>query len=269
MENQTPFNRELIIPIAIGGISIIGILGALLLGRSLGSPPQVPMTPSATPFEFIFLGTEPAITTPLAEGSEIATLPEGEFESTLSLLPPTAASVPPPLILTQPITTGGAPTFVFLTGTAGSLPTVSFGTATATAGTAAAPNTYDDNDPRFVYTGNWTSETNVPGAYQGTLHISTTLGDIVTFTFTGSELRLFYQAGPSLGSIAITIDNAGPPPFSQAESETQIREWFYQLDTAGTHSIVIQHFSGGSVNIDSIYVPGPTPTPTPTSTLTQ
>jgi hypothetical protein len=269
MENKPPFNRDLVIPIAIGGISIIGILVALLIGRSLSSPPQVPMTASATPFEFIFLGTEPAITTPLVEGSEIATLPEDSFQSTSVVLPPTSASAPPPLILTQPNTTGGAPTLVFLTSTAGGLPTVSDRTATATSGTAAPASTYDDNDPRFVYTGNWTSQSNVAEAYQGTLHISNTLGDTVTFTFTGSELHLFYQAGPSLGSVAITIDNAGPPPFSQAESETQIREWFYQLDTAGTHSIVLQHFSGGSVNIDSIFVPGPTPTPTRTATSTQ
>jgi hypothetical protein len=100
------------------------------------------------------------------------------------------------------------------------------------------------------------------------LHISNTIGDTVTFTFTGNEIHFFYQAGPSLGMVAITIDGAGPPPFSQAQDQTQIKEWVYDLDDAGTHSIVIQHFSGGSMNVDSIRVPSPTPTPTRTLTPT-
>jgi hypothetical protein len=140
---------------------------------------------------------------------------------------------------------------------------------TATLSTPAVADTYDDTNPRFAYTGTWISQTNVPGAYQGTLHISSTIGDTVTFTFTGNEIHLSYQAGPSLGSLAITIDGAGPPPFSQAQDETQIKEWSYDLDSGGTHSIVIQHFSGGSINIDSLRVPGPTPTPTRTFTPTQ
>jgi hypothetical protein len=140
------------------------------------------------------------------------------------------------------------------------------GLPTATVGTAAASNTYDDTNPLLAYTGNWVSQANVTGAYQGTLHISNTIDNTVTFSFTGQEIHLFYQAGPSLGTISITIDSLGPPPFSQAQSVTQIKEWVYQSDTAGTHTIEIRHVSGGSVNIDSLTVPGPTPTPTRTPT---
>lgn len=254
MDNPPSFNRDLIIPIIIGGISVIGIIVALLIGRSLSSPPEVPMTPSATPFEFIFLGTEPAITTPLVEGSEIATLPEDPFGPN----PVTSPSAP------TPNRTNTVTAVVLRTNTpgGGALPT-------ATLSTAAASDTYDDTNSRFAYTGNWVSQTNVSGAYQGTLHVSNTIGDTVTFSFTGDEIHLFYQAGLSLGNIVITIDGAGPPPFSQAQNETQIKEWVYELDTAGTHSIVIQHFSGGSVNIDSLRIPAPTPTPGPTPTPTQ
>lgn len=266
MDNQPSFNRDLIIPIIIGGISVIGIIVALLIGRSLSSPPEVPMTPSPTPFEFIFLGTEPAITTPLVEGSEIATLPEDPFGETPVFTSPT------PDIFSQPNRTTTVTAIVLRTNTpgGGGLPTsTSGGAPTATLSTATASDIYDDTNPRFAYTGNWISQTNVPGAYQGTLHISNAIGDTVTFTFTGNEIHLFYEAGPSLGSLAITIDGAGPPPFSQAQSETQIKEWVYELDSAGTHSIVIQHFSGGSINIDSLRVPGPTPTPSRTFTPTQ
>lgn len=272
MDNQPSFNRDLIIPIIIGGISVIGIIVALLIGRSLSSPPPVPMTPSPTPFEFIFLGTEPAITTPLVEGSEIATLPEDPFGETPVSTPPGSPSAPTPNILPQPNQTTTVTAIALRTNTpgGGGLPTsTSGGGPTATLGTATASDTYDDTNPRFAYTGTWVSQTNVAGAYQNTLHISSTIGDTVTFTFTGNEIHLFYQAGPSLGTVAITIDGAGPPPFSQAQDQTQIKEWVYELDDAGTHSIVIQHFSGGSINIDSIRVPGPTPTPTRTFTPTQ
>lgn len=281
MDNQPSFNRDLIIPIILGGISIIGLMVALLIGRSLGSPPEVPMTPSPTPFEFIFLGTEPAISTPLVEGSEIAegpeipTVPEDPLGEPPVFNPPTSPSAPTPNILSQPNRTTTVTALALRTNTpgGGSLPPNSGGpptaTFTATLSTPSAADTYDDTNPRLAYTGTWVSQTGVTGAYQGTLHISNSIGDTVTFTFTGNEIHLFYQAGPSLGTVAITIDGAGPPPFSQAQDQTQIKEWSYELDSAGTHSIVVQHFSGGSINIDSLRVPGPTPTPTRTFTPTQ
>lgn len=266
MENKPSFNRDLIIPIAVGGISIVGILAVLIIGRALNSAAQVPMTPSETPFEYIYLGTEPAITTPLVEGSEISTLPEDSIESTPVFAPPTlgvGSSVTPPF-LPSLVVTNNAPPLILRTSTAGGLPT-----ATRTQSTASVPYSYDDTSPQLAYTGNWVSQTNVSGAYQGTLHVSNTIGDTVSFTFTGREIHLFYQAGPSLGTIAITIDNVGPPPLTQAQNETEIKEWEYNLDTSGTHSIVIQHFGGGSINIDSLSAPGGTITPTVTFTPTQ
>jgi len=131
-------------------------------------------------------------------------------------------------------------------------------------------NTYDDTDSRLAYSSGWVSQTGVSGAYQGTLHISNANGNNVTFTFTGQEIHLFYQAGPSLGSITITVDGLGGPAISQAQSQTQIKEWQPDnLLTVGTHSIIIAHSAGGSINIDSLVVPGPTATPTRTPTPNQ
>jgi hypothetical protein len=111
------------------------------------------------------------------------------------------------------------------------------------------------------------SQTGVSGAYQGTLHISNANGNKLTFSFTGQEIHLFYQAGPSLGSMTITIDNLGPPAISQAQNQTQIKEWTPDnLLTAETHVMVVTHSGGGSINIDSLVVPAPTATPTRTPT---
>lgn len=268
MDNQPAIDRSLLFPIFIAGFSVVGIIVVLLIGRALNSPPDVPVTPSATRFQFLFLGTEPAITTPLVEESEVVTTADGVTteEPTeepgvitpglASLTSPSISTVSTPLILTPPI--GGTQP----TGTA-----IRLGTATATLSSPVAANTYDDTDSRLAYSGSWIPRTNVSGAYQSTLHISETAGNSVTFTFTGQEIQLFYQAGASLGMITITFDDDTLAiPFTQTQSNGV---WVHTLETAGTHTITIRHTSGGSVNIDRLVIPAATPTPTRSPTPTQ
>ena len=264
MDNKPSIDRDLLLPIAIGGFSVVGIIVVLLIGSARNLPAEVPATPSATPFQYVYLGTEPAITTPLLEtplleGSEMAGPTDALLiDGTQAFVTPARSSVAPPIILVTSTTSNGA----VRTSTPSRLPT-------STSGTASVSNTYDDTDSRLLYTGTWVSQASVSGAHQGTLHVSTGIGDSVTFTFTGSEIHLFYQAGPSLGAVTITIDGLGGPPLSQAQDETQIKEWVSDQLSSGTHSIVVAHFGGGSINIDSLLVPVPTPTPTRTPTTTQ
>lgn len=269
MDNQSTFDRSLLIPISIGGFSVIGIIVVLLIGRSLNSPPEVPVTPSQTHFQYLFLGTEPAITTPLGDGSETpltgepveeepgafptSSLPTADFATPTRPTAGTPNILPPPGAVGTP--TGGLPR----TGT----PTRQ---VTATLSTPVAANTYDDTDSRFNYVGNWFAQTNVSGAYQNTLHVSDTAGDSVTFQFTGQEIQLYYQAGASLGIITITFD-ADPLGIPITQSQTS-GVWTYTLSTAGSHTVTITHTGGGSVNIDKLVIPGPTVTPSRTPTPT-
>src|SRR6266545_7857379 len=278
MDNQPTLDRGILLPILLGGFSIIGIIIVLFIGRSLNSPPPVSASPSATAFQYIYLGTEPAITTPLTEESGIPFPTEAPVEATPSaffsptsatssgsLASPASPSVSTPIILTQPNTTRTSTSVVLRTNTP-----IGAATSTATLSTPVSANTYDDTDSRLAYSSGWVSQTGVSGAYQGTLHISNANGNNVTFTFTGQEIHLFYQAGPSLGSITITVDGLGGPAISQAQSQTQIKEWQPDnLLAVGTHSIIIAHSAGGSINIDSLVVPGPTATPTRTPTPNQ
>src|SRR5512134_1689740 len=71
MNNRHAVDRELLIPIVIGGLSVVGIAVVLLIGRALNSPAEIAATASATPFQYVYLGTEPAITTLVVEGSEL------------------------------------------------------------------------------------------------------------------------------------------------------------------------------------------------------
>lgn len=273
MDNQPPpINRDMLIPILIGGFSLIGIIAVLLIARSLSSPAEVVPTPSETAVAYIFLGTEPAITTPLVEGSELAPtddiLAPGDAPA---LSTPTRSAASTPIILTQLNVTNTPAGLVSRTNTPNRP------TATAVSGTF----TYDDTDQRLIYTGAWMGDPNISEAYQGTLHISTGLGDSVTFAFTGQRIHMFYQAGPSLGTISITIDGNQPILLNQTQAQTEIKEWISDTLPSGTHSILVQHFSGGSVNIDSFVVPAATtatptvpvlgpaiPTATPTATPT-
>jgi hypothetical protein len=267
MDNQPTFDRGILLPIIFGGFSIIGIIVVLLVGRSLNSPPPVSASPSATQFQYIYLGTEPAITTPLTEESVIPLPTAAPVEQTVEVTPnlasPTLAGVPTLIILTKPNTTSTATGIVLRTNTPS--PPAS---TTATLSTPLAADTYDDTDTRLAYSSGWTNQTGVSDAYQGTLHISNANGNSVTFTFTSLEIYLYYQAGPSLGSMTITIDGLGGPAVSQAQSQTQIKDWYSGLLSAGTHSIVITHSGGGSINIDKLVVPVPTVTPTRTPTAT-
>jgi hypothetical protein len=268
MDNQPGIDRSLLFPILIAGFSVVGIIVVLLIGRALNSPPDVPVTPSATRFQFLFLGTEPAITTPTLEGSEVVTTGEPTEETGVitpvfvSPTSPSGSTVSTPVILTPPTS--------IQTLAGGTQPTdtpIRLGTATATLSSPVAANTYDDTDSRLAYSGNWVPRTNVSGAYQGTLHVSETVGNLVTFTFTGQDIQLFYQPGESLGMITITFDNdALAIPFTQTQSNGV---WAYTLETAGTHTITIRHTSGGSVNIDKLVIPAATPTPTRSPTPTQ
>jgi hypothetical protein len=267
MDNRPSIDRELLVPILIGAFSILGIGVVLIVGRALNAPAEVAATPSATPFQYVYLGTEPAISTPLLEGSLIppppaATSEDGPLlgETPESMTPTRSGSVSTPLVLPSLSVTNTSPGTALRTNTPNRTPTPTVNS------TAAASNTYDDADFRLFYTGNWVSQTNVSGAHQGTLHVSDTTGNLVSFTFTGQEIQLYYQPGTSLGTVTVTFDNETLAiPVNQSQGNGV---WVYALDTAGSHTAIITHTGGGSVNIDKLVIPAPTATPTRTPTAT-
>ena len=276
MDNQPPINRELVIPILIGGFSIIGIVVVLVIGRSLSAPAQVATTPSATPFEYIYLGTEPAISTPFVDSSElppveetlIDTTPEEPLpgfptptrSSSSSLSTPTrSSSVSTPLVLPTLNGTNTTPGIALRTNTPNVFPT-------STLSTPVAANTYDDTDARLTYSPGWLTQSGLSGVHQSTLHVSDAVGNFVTFTFTGQEIQLYFQTGPSLGTLTITFDNETLG--TQLNQGTDDGVETYTLTTGGAHTVTIRHTAGGSVNLDKFIIPAATPTPGPTPTPT-
>ena len=267
MDNQPSFDRGLVIPALIGIFSVIGIISVLLLNRYVTSRAIAPMTETATPFKYIFLGTEPAIST---EVLPTEVLP-GESAITPTRNEPSVPTTEGPVILITPTHSNATATAATLNSGNTVVPTLT-GAAnitpspTSASGPPLNPGTYDDVDFRLVYSGSWDT-TNVGGT---TLHTSSTLGNSVTFRFIGQEVRILYQSGASLGVARVTLDSTQTLLNQSATSN----ELVLTAATSGTHTVTITHLSGGAVNLDSVIIPisgtpsAGTPSVTPTSTST-
>jgi hypothetical protein len=255
MNDQPSFDRTMLIPIGVGVFSLIGICVILVAGRITALSGGVVEVPSATPFKYAMIGTEPVVLTTTLEGLE------GASTSTIS---PDFPTIPPrntPILLATntiaPIVTiPSLVTTVVLSRTPTSASAPPFGAGT-----------FDNTDYRMLYNGIWDPQSGVSGAYQNTLQVSGSVGNSVFFRFIGQELRVFYQAAPSLGNISLSLDGT-PYSTSQNSQNTQVVEWVLPSVPNGTHSVTITHASGGSVNLDYIIVPEVPVTPTVTITNT-
>jgi hypothetical protein len=251
MNNQPAFDRSILIPIFLSILSVVGIVVVLLVGRALNSPAEVPVTPSATRFQYVYLGTEPVLTTPIVEETEIE--PPA----------PTEAPIEEPGGFTPIVTTQTSPAvstpILLVTPTPNPQQTnTPPPSATSASGPPMNPGTYDDVDSHLIYNG-WTATNS-----GGTLHVSIIPGSTITFRFIGSQLRLVYQGGNTLGQVRITIDNVSKN-LDQTNTENQ---WASDTFASGVHNVLITHVGGGSVNLDQIIIPETANTPTPTRTPT-
>jgi len=250
MDNKPALDRSVFIPIFLGFASVLGICLVLFAARLGASRGTVQGGETTTPIKYQYLATEPGIALPT--DAPPATVPTEIPTLDTLVLPPTR-------ILTD------VPTLAVLP----NVPIVSVST-TASPTPLALNIKYDDADFKFNYTGNWIGQSGVSGTYQNTLHVSSTISDSVQLSFVGQKIRIAYQAGPSLGTIAIKLDSADFT-LDQSDPETLIGEWESPELVLSSHSITITHISGGSINLDSITVldiSTPTPTSTPTSTST-
>ena len=167
MQPRPSFDRTILIPIAIGVVSILGIGWILLtsvLSQSLSTPTAIPSgfrslatrTPTST------ASPTPTETSPVSyPGPLTETLPVTITLVTESPPPPSATPTPAGI---QPLSAGK----------------------------------YDDTDPDIAYDQYWTALQNVSteNAYHGTLHVSTGIGEAAFFRFTGKGFRLGYQRVP-------------------------------------------------------------------------
>lgn len=232
MQPHSPFDRALLIPIAIGVVSILGIGWIVLtsdLGRSLLPPtaipssvssleaPTLPPSPRSTPTQDETPPEDTATGTPPNSypGPPAETLPSTSTLMTESLPTPSATFTPDQI---QPLPAGK----------------------------------YDDMDPNIAYDRFWTVLKN-PGtknAYQGSIHFSAGIGDEASFRFIGARFRLGYQRGRNFGTVTVIIDDQ---PYSFHEEAFDLL-WPSPQLSSGDHFVRIIHESGESINLDYIEI---------------
>ena len=248
MEKKPSIDLGVLGPIALGLLSIAGILAVYFFGVNASRPVGETVS-TETPFRYVYLGTEPGLSTLTPEPTltPIVIIPVDPADFPPASEPPFLTSVPPLVELST-------------------RPPVRTSTPTATETLQAVLSKFDDTYYEILYNGDWTSQSNVTDTYQNTLHISFKAGNNASFTFVGQQVIVTYQAGPSLGRISINLDGL-IVELDQANTTSQLINWTSPILVKGTHTIIITHLSGGSVNLDSITIPDiSTPTPTPTVT---
>jgi hypothetical protein len=227
------FDRALLIPIAIGILSILGlrwILSTTDLSRALRPPTVMP-------------SGFPSLAAPTPTPSPPPTPTRDETPPTATGTDPAAYPGPPAETLPSTGTTSSPVTE--------SLPTPS-PTRTPAQFQLLPIGKYDDTDPNIDYGLYWTALKN-PGtenAYMGTLHASNAIGNEATFRFRGDQIRLGYQRGRNFGTVTVLIDGE---PYSFHEQAFDL-VWSSPQLSPGDHVVRIIHDSGQSINLDYIEV---------------
>ena len=218
MQPRPSFDRTILIPIAIGVVSILGIAWLLLtsvLGQSLSAPTAIPSS-----FRSLATGTRtsppsPPTTTGTSPVSSPEPPPSTSTLFTESPPPPSATPTPDGI---QPLSEGK----------------------------------YDDMNPNIVYDQYWTvlKTAGTGNAYKGTLHVSTGIAEAAFFRFIGKGFRLGYQRGTNFGTVTVLIDDQ---PYSFHEQAFDL-VWHSPQLSPGDHFVRIIHESGESINLDYIEI---------------
>ncbi len=233
MQPRPSFDRALLILIALGVVSILGI-GWIFL---TSDPGELLLPPTAIPSSFSSLeaGTLTATQSP-------STTP------TQDEIPPTATGTSPDAYPEPPAETLPSTSTLIKE----SLPTPSATQTPYQFQPLPVGKYYDDTDPNIAYDRYWTVLKN-PGtanAYKGTLHFSTSVGNEASFRFTGERFLLGYQRGKNFGTVTVIIDDQSYGFHEQAFDLV----WLSPRLSRGDHFVRIIHESGESINLDYIEI---------------
>jgi hypothetical protein len=237
MQPRPSFDRELLIPIAVGLVAILGLVWIFLANDRNESPLPPTIEPTAIPFEVSPRATE--------------------------RLPVSLSATPTPEETETPRTTTTATSPVSYPGPPAETPLAANTLITGSQPASATPlpdqvqplaagKKYDDTDPNIVYDRYWAFKMNsgTKFAYKGTLHVSDSIGNEAAFRFTGQRFFFGYQRGRNFGIVTVVIDGQ---PYSFHEQAFD-RVWRSPELSPGTHSVRIIHESGESINLDYIEV---------------
>ena len=235
MQPRPPFDRELLIVMAVSVVSILGLGWIFLTNYRSESPIPPTVEPTAIPFDF----TPP----------ETRMLPPPSATPTPEETPPTATGTSPDVYPGPP-----AETLPSASGLITESQPAPSATLTRDQVQTLPAGKYDDTNPNIAYDRHWAFKMNsgTAYAYKGTLHVSSSIGNEVSFRFTGQRFYLGYQRGQNFGTVTVMIDDQ---PYSFHEQAFG-NIWRSPQLSPGTHSVRLIHESGESINLDYIVVLG-------------
>jgi hypothetical protein len=119
----------------------------------------------------------------------------------------------------------------------------------------------EETNQAVIFNGNWTT-INDPGSSGGSYKVSNSVGDTVTFSFTGDSLALYRYLDPNGGQATVTVDGApwGGFSFNFSQQRSQIPAVLDHLG-AGKHTIIITVAApngggaAGNVTVDAFEFP--------------
>ena len=236
MQPRPSFDPELLIIIAISIVAILGLGWSFLTNDRSDSALPPTLEPTGIPINVTPRETEVLSSPPSATPAPEQKPPTATRTSSVSYPGPPAETLP----------AEGTPTIE-------SLPALST-TPEPDQAQPLLPRKYDDTDPNIAYDRFWTFHMNsgTKFAYKGTLHISNSIGNEVSFLFTGQGFNLGYQRGKNFGTVTVLIDDQ---PYSFHEQAFG-NIWRSPQLSPGIHSVRLIHENGESVNLDYIEILG-------------
>ncbi|KAF8315861.1 hypothetical protein DL93DRAFT_813506 [Clavulina sp. PMI_390] len=103
--------------------------------------------------------------------------------------------------------------------------------------------TFDNNHPRFLYTGSWSSQTNADGPSNGTDQYTTSSDASLQFTFDGDAIALYGSVGVDHGDFVANVDGMQSKTLSGHWNESGYMQMLYYVENlgAGTHNLNVDN----------------------------
>jgi hypothetical protein len=122
------------------------------------------------------------------------------------------------------------------------------------------PGMYDDTDPAWSYSGDWSTWSG-SGPYNNTMHYTNATNATATFTFQApAQFVLYFQASSNRSNILISVDG-GAPVLVNAYSATDLWQQTYtsgMYSDTNSHTVTISTPGNGNyIDVDAIEIKEP------------
>ena len=120
---------------------------------------------------------------------------------------------------------------------------------------AVGPGMYDDTDPAWQYTGNWTLYDGA-GPYNNTSHYTNTVGSEAELQFNGTQFTLTYVKAWNRGLIDVYVDGTKIDTINSTSSTVEWQQtWTSPVFAAGVHTVRFVHAGGATyIDLDAIEI---------------